>query len=75
MSANSSGLLMVTKNKPYELWEVYFKNNVLRGKKMNNVALEIFDEEINVPNNVINRLCQNQDLICKVMNDSISKFL
>jgi len=66
---------MVTKNKPYELWEVYFKNNVLRGKKMNNVVLEIFDEEINVPNNVINRLCQNQDLICKVMNDSISKFL
>jgi len=75
MNNNSSGLLMVTKNKPYELWEVYFKNNVLRGKKMNNVVLEIFDEEINVPNNVINRLCQNQDLICQVMNDSISKFL
>jgi hypothetical protein len=72
---NSSGLLMVTKTKPYELWEVYFKNNILRGKKMNNVALEIFDEEVNVPHNVINRLCQNQDLICQVMNDSISKFL
>ena len=66
-----SGILMVTKDSPYEIWEVFFRGNKLRGKKMNNVSLEIFDDETNIPNNIINRLCQNMELICKVMNDSI----
>ena len=72
MDNNDQGLLMVTKNPPYEIWDVFYRGEILKGKKMIDVSNEIFDKEVRVPMNIISRLTNNIETLCQAMNENIS---
>ncbi len=49
MIRDGPGLLLVTKDSPYQIWEVFYRGEVLMGKRMRDVANEIFSKEVKVP--------------------------
>ena len=65
------GLLLVTKDPPYQIWEVFYRGEVLMGKRMRDVANEIFSKEMTVPEETIRRLTDDIETMCLAMNELI----
>jgi hypothetical protein len=71
MIANGSGLLLATNDPPYQIWEVYYRGEILMGKRMNDVANEIFSKEVKIPEETIRRLTDDSETLCLAMNELI----
>ena len=65
-------LLVVTNQVPYEIWEIYYIEDDLIGRKMEDVALETFTEYQKVPKQIAGTLVNDLELLCKVMNDLLA---
>ncbi len=65
-------LLVVTNQVPYEIWEIYYMEDDLIGRKMEDVALETFTEYQKVPKLIAGTLVNDPELLCKVMNDLLA---
>ena len=65
-------LLLVTKDSPYQIWEVFYRGEVLMGKRMKDVANEIFSKEVKVPEKTIKRLTDDSEIMCLAMNELIT---
>ena len=72
MIRNGPGLLLVTKDPPYQIWEVFYRGEVLMGKRMKDVANEIFSKEVKVPEKTIKRLTDDSEIMCLAMNELIT---
>ena len=66
------GLLLCTKDPPYQIWEVFYRGEVLMGKRMNDVANEIFSKEVKIPEKTIKRLTDDSETMCLAMNELIT---
>ena len=65
-------LLVVTNQVPYEIWEIYYIEDDLIGRRMEDVALETFTEYQKVPKKIAGTLVSDIELLCKVMNDLLA---
>ncbi len=72
MIRDGPGLLLVTKDSPYQIWEVFYRGEVLKGKKMIDVANEIFSKEQKVPEKLIHKLTNDGEIMCLAMNELIT---
>ncbi len=64
-------LLVVMNQTPYDIWEIYYMESELIGRKMEDVALETFTEYQKVPQQIAITLVDDPELMCKVMNDRL----
>ena len=71
MNRNGPGLLLCTNDSPYQIWEVYYRGEVLMGKRMNDVRNEIFSKEVKIPEKTIRRLTDDSETMCLAMNELI----
>ncbi len=62
-------LLVVTNQMPYEIWEIYYMEDDLIGRKMEDVALETFTKYRKVPKKIAVTLVNDIELLCEAMND------
>jgi len=72
MIRNGPGLLLCTKDPPYQIWEVFYRGEVLMGKRMRDVANEIFSKEVKIPEETIKRLTDDSGTMCLAMNELIT---
>ena len=72
MIRNGPGLLLCTKDPLYQIWEVFYRGEVLMGKRMRDVANEIFSKEVKVPEKTIKRLTDDSETMCLAMNELIT---
>jgi len=54
---------------PYEIWEIYYMEDDLIGRKMEDVALETFTKYRKVPKKIAVTLVNDIELLCEAMND------
>ena len=66
------GLLLCTTDSPYQIWEVFYRGEVLMGKRMRDVANEIFSKEVKIPEETIKRLTDDSETMCLAMNELIT---
>jgi len=72
MIRDGPGLLLCTADPPYQIWEVFYRGEVLMGKRMKDVANEIFSKEMKVPEKTIKRLTDDSETMCLAMNELIT---
>ncbi len=65
-------LLVVMNQTPYDIWEIYYMESDLIGRKMEDVALETFTEYQKISQEIAITLVDDSELICKVMNDRLA---
>ena len=68
---SGQGLLLCTKDPPYQIWEIYYRGEVLMGKLMKVVTNEIFSKEVKIPEETIRRLTDDIETMCLAMNELI----
>jgi hypothetical protein len=72
MIRDGPGLLLCTKDSPYQIWEVFYRGEVLMGKRMKDIANEIFSKEVKIPEETIRRLTDDSETMCLAMNELIT---
>ncbi len=65
-------LLVVMNQTPYDIWEIYYMESDLIGRKMEDVALETFTEYQKISQEIAITFVDDPELICKVMNDRLA---
>jgi len=65
-------LLVVMNQTPYDIWEIYYMESDLIGRKMEDVALETFTEYQKISQEIAITLVDDPELICNVMNDRLA---
>ena len=69
MIRNGPGLLLCTADPPYQIWEVFYRGEILMAKRMKDVPNEIFSKEVKVPEETIRRLTDDSETMCLAMNE------
>ncbi len=67
----SEGLLTVSEKEPFDIWEIYYRGNSLRGKKMLNAQHEIFGPEKKLSKKLIDTLNEDPEVVCKMIDKKL----